>query len=263
MRSLAPLIWADLGQLSFMAPTGGIIDDQRFERMVKIEQSSSKLVWESTIEALEEKASVKSGRGQLASSWRRISDFTKLARSEAFRPVQQVWTQWKGRRTALRRWYFENAAVKEFFSDLYSSENYAVSVLLGGPPCQGFSRIGRGKIRSLNENGVQVHSDAKHGDSRNKLFEKYVLFVSALRPQLFVFENVQHFSSEVKTPSGVFLATETLADAINDLSTSTLSYNVSSRTIAANQHGIPQSRQRFFMVGVRSDLRGHFWFVCA
>src|SRR5436853_4885480 len=52
-----------------------------------------------------------------------------------------------------------------------------------GPPCQGFSRIGRGKIRSLRDHRVHVEADAGAGDARNLLLLKYVEFVSAMEPR--------------------------------------------------------------------------------
>src|SRR4029453_12005082 len=125
--------------------------------------------------------------------------------------------------------------------------DHGVDVLVGGPPCQGFSRIGRGKIRSLRESGVQAHVDAEAGDERNKLLYAYVLMVSALRPRVFVFENVRHFQEEARTPRGVFRADELLAEAIEDLSSGHLRYGVSSRIVHAVRHGVPQTRERYFM----------------
>ncbi len=82
---------------------------------------------------------------------------------------------------------------------------------------------------------------------------KYVLFVGALRPRVFLFENVRHFQAQVKTPDGVFSATHVLAEAIEAISGDGLKYRVSSRTIDATRHLIPQTRERFFMCGIRSD----------
>jgi site-specific DNA-cytosine methylase len=127
-------------------------------------------------------------------------------------------------------------------------------VVLGGPPCQGFSRIGRGKIRSLREDRVHVHYDEDAGDIRNRLLHKYVLFVSALAPDVFLFENVRHFQSEVKTPTGKYLATDVLSGAIREISGHGPRYHVAQRIVVASDHLVPQTRERFFMVGVRSDV---------
>ena len=129
-----------------------------------------------------------------------------------------------------------------------------MSVLLEALPCQGFSRIGRGKLRSLDDQQVHVQADAKAGDTRNQLLHKYVLFVSALSPSIFLFENVRHFHSEVRTTEGTFLATDVLAEAISSVSGTGLRYEVADRIIDASKHLIPQTRERFFMAGIRSDL---------
>src|SRR4051794_1556855 len=49
-------------------------------------------------------------------------------------------------------------------------------ILIGGPPCQAFSRIGRGKLDSLSEEGFV-------GDPRNKLYEKFIEAVKLWRPR--------------------------------------------------------------------------------
>ncbi|WP_164570765.1 DNA cytosine methyltransferase, partial [Pseudomonas viridiflava] len=111
-----------------------------------------------------------------------------------------------------------------------------VTVLLGGPPCQGFSRIGRGKIRSLKEQSVHVHEDEDSVDSRNQLMHQYVLFVSALAPKVFLSENVRHFQAVVKSEGVVFDAADILAEAIESVSERGLGYAVSRRIVVASHH---------------------------
>ncbi|MEX2608834.1 MAG: DNA cytosine methyltransferase [Gemmatimonadota bacterium] len=188
-----------------------------------------------------------SGRGQLASSARRIGQFLEFL--EAVPSLRQIWLDWRTQRDSLRFLLFREKAVDESMLEAYTGDR-RVALLLGGPPCQGFSRIGRGKIRSLRDDRVHVHYDAEAGDVRNRLFEKYVLFVSALQPPVFVFENVKHFQTEVQTPDGTFLATEILAEAVRELSDGGLNYRLASKTIMASDHMVPQRRDRFFMAGV-------------
>lgn len=211
-------------------------------------------LWEHQLSALEAKKGAK-GKGQLTSSARRIMAFATFARSSAFTPVREAWCRWQAARLALRASTFSNDVFARDLRALYE-ESYPVSVLLGGPPCQGFSRIGRGKIRSLREAHVQVHVDDEAGDARNLLYQRYLLVVSALRPRVFKFENVQHFQSTVKTGAGEFLASEILAEAIAEMSEGEVSYAVASRTVDASRHGVPQTRQRFFMSGLRRDAFG-------
>ncbi|WP_162244775.1 DNA cytosine methyltransferase [Methylobacterium sp. Leaf469] len=210
--------------------------------------------WDLAVTRLSARTS-SSGRGQLTSSARRITTFVSFLQSAAMREVRKAWCDWRAARSALRADLFGDERFAAEVEALYHS-TFPVSVLLGGPPCQGFSRIGRGKIRSLREASVHVHGDDDAVDARNLLFQQYLLFVSALRPATFLFENVQHFQSVVRSGSREFSATEVLAEAIRELSSGRVAYSVSSRTLDASRHGIPQTRQRFFMCGTLDQNSG-------
>jgi len=56
-------------------------------------------------------------------------------------------------------------------------------IVIGGPPCQGFSRLGRGKLDSLSDKGFE-------GDPRNQLYRKFLDAVELWRPRAVVMENV-------------------------------------------------------------------------
>src|SRR5258708_16491908 len=167
--------------------------------------------------------------------------------------VREAWVQWRARRLTLRTQLFGENRFATALQELYAAR-CPVSILVGGPPCQGFSRIGRGKIRSLRDARVQVHSDAEAIDSRNLLFLQYGMVLGAVRPSVFLFENVQHFQSTVKADGVEFQATEVLAEAIANMSNGEVTYEVSSGVLDASRHGVPQTRQRYFMSGViRTD----------
>ncbi len=208
--------------------------------------------WDSEVERLAARQEA-SGRGQLSASARRVSAFVALLEAPAMAPVRDAWARWRARRVDLRAELFENPVFAAGLRALYV-ETWPVSVLVGGPPCQGFSRIGRGKIRSLREASVHVQGDAEAGDARNLLFRQYVMVLEALRPDVFLFENVQHFQSTVKADGVEFQATEVLAEAIANMSDGEVAYGVASRVLDASRHGVPQTRQRYFMCGVRSDV---------
>lgn len=207
--------------------------------------------WKAEVDVLRAKQGA-SGRGQLSASSRRVQSFFSFLTSDAFSPVKAAWKAWRARRLDLREKIFDDPQFSEAITDLYS-KSYPVSVLVGGPPCQGFSRIGRGKIRSLREAMVHAHGSDEAGDARNLLFQQYVMVLGALKPSVFLFENVQHFQSTVRADGVAFHATAVLAEAIANMSDGKALYQVSSRTIDASRHGIPQSRQRFFMCGVRTS----------
>lgn len=248
---LGPMIWSDSGPEAPSDP-GPIPRDFAADwlDMEKEVRPRLKEQWVAEVNALR-KRSEGSGRGQLASSAGRIRRFLEFL--EEVPSLEKMWLDWRAKRDSLRLLVFGDERVAGYLASAYS-EDRRVSVVLGGPPCQGFSRIGRGKIRSLRDDRVHVHYDAAAGDLRNRLFEKYVLFVSALAPEVFLFENVKHFQTEVKTPDGTFLATAILAEGIRELSADGLDYLLASRTVVASEHLVPQRRERFFMAGVRDSL---------
>lgn len=194
------------------------------------------------------------GSGQLASAARKIAGFVKFLQTEVHAEVRTAWLDWRTARDSLRIHMFGSEDVWNQLQALYTADR-RVSVVVGGPPCQGFSRIGRGKIRSLREQSVHVQYDAQAGDRRNHLMHQYVLFIGALAPDVFVFENVRHFQAEVKTPDGTFSAPEVLRQSIEETSHDGLRYEVAQRILDATQHCIPQTRERFFMVGVAEHAR--------
>jgi len=110
-------------------------------------------------------------------------------------------------------------------------------ILIGGPPCQGFSRIGRGKLDSLSDEGFR-------GDPRNDLYRRFLDAAAFWRPLAVVMENVPGMLSV----GGVNVAEE----AARDLSER--GYRVGYAVLNAVWYGVPQYRERLFFIGVRDDL---------
>ena len=110
-----------------------------------------------------------------------------------------------------------------------------VSMIVGGPPCQGFSIAGR-----RNEK-----------DERNELIHSYINFVNLVKPKLIFFENVKGFTMEFKNnkEKGIKysqVVTEELEKS---------GYNVFGKLINFGEYGVPQKRTRFILVGIRKDLK--------
>lgn len=103
-----------------------------------------------------------------------------------------------------------------------------IDLIVGGPPCQGFS-----SIRPTRGQGLQ--------DPRNFLYKKFVDYVSNLRPTVFLMENVV----------GIIGANggELLNSII--MSFDEIGYDVDWRVLNAANYGVPQKRERFFMLGVK------------
>lgn len=104
-----------------------------------------------------------------------------------------------------------------------------IDVIIGGPPCQGFSISGKRDV----------------DDPRNKLYKSFVRTVEYFKPKVFLMENVpgliRLFQGKAKD--------EILRDF------NSIGYNVSYQILLASNYGVPQDRKRVFFVGIN---REHF-----
>lgn len=103
-------------------------------------------------------------------------------------------------------------------------------VLFGGPPCQGFSTSNTKTRNSENTN--------------NSLFHEYIRQVKELKPEWFVFENVVGITSYDKGTVINRLEEEFLK----------LGYKTNWDVLTASDYGVPQNRNRFFMIGNRLNI---------
>ncbi len=115
-----------------------------------------------------------------------------------------------------------------------------VDVIVGGPPCQGFSTVRQ--VDAAN------HGSRVRRDKRRYLFRSFLDYVAAFRPRVFVMENVIGIQSAAK---GKFF-TLVQADARK------LGYRVHAQVEEAWKLGVPQKRRRQLVIGVRNDLPGYF-----
>lgn len=130
-------------------------------------------------------------------------------------------------------------------------------VLIGGPPCQAYSLAGRSRLRS--KDPKKFEADAKHF-----LYTEYLRIIQEFAPAVFVMENVKGMLNS--TNSGKRIFEKILADL--KAPRADLSYEVRSLVvhkeegeldpndyvIEADDHGIPQSRHRVILFGIRSDV---------
>lgn len=103
-----------------------------------------------------------------------------------------------------------------------------IDVIVGGPPCQGFSTIGKRLVK----------------DPRNELVFEFIRFVDVIRPKVFLMENVRGLLS---SDGGK------IKQAIEE-EFRNIGYNVISKVLCAADYGVPQMRNRIFFLGVRADL---------
>lgn len=117
-------------------------------------------------------------------------------------------------------------------------KNSKIDLIIGGPPCQSFSSLGRAR----DEHGMKF-------DPRNYLFESYVRILHNFNPKFFVFENV----------TGILTAKlngrrhiETVLEGLG------VNYKVmnvpKNMVLNAANYGVPQIRKRVIIIGIRKDI---------
>lgn len=115
-----------------------------------------------------------------------------------------------------------------------------VDVIVGGPPCQGFSKV---RLVDSSNHGSRVKRD-----KRRYLYREFLKYVQFFRPKIFVMENVLGIQSAAK---GKFF-TRVQAEA------RALGYRVHPQVEEAWKLGVPQKRRRQLIIGVRMDIPGYF-----
>ena len=123
-------------------------------------------------------------------------------------------------------------------SDMEKRIHDSVDVIIGGPPCQAFSTVGRAQS-----------PDGMNSDPRNYLFENYLEILNHFKPKMFIFENVKGLLTA--RPKGV-----RIFDIIVGKMGKT--YNIVSNPqmipLNAADYGVPQMRERVIIIGVLKDL---------
>lgn len=107
-------------------------------------------------------------------------------------------------------------------------EKNKIDVIIGGPPCQGFSIAGNIGRKFID-------------DPRNKLFKEFVRIVSFVKPKMFVMENVARLYNHNKG--------ETRKEIISDFEN--LGYKVKCEILNSADFGVPQIRKRIIFIGTR------------
>ena len=118
--------------------------------------------------------------------------------------------------------------------DATARERGGAHVVIGGPPCQGFSTANRNSWSRKNPN--------------NELIEVFVQYIERLRPLAFLMENVQGilWTQDALAATSVVDVVERRLDAAG--------YKLFPRLVDAAWYGVPQNRARFFLMGLHQDL---------
>lgn len=102
-----------------------------------------------------------------------------------------------------------------------------ITLVCGGPPCQGFSMANRQRILD---------------DPRNSLYKQYLLFLQNVRPKFFIMENVKGMINKIEEIKQNF------KDYLGD------EYKFDYAVLKAQDYGVPQNRERFIMIGNRVGI---------
>lgn len=113
-----------------------------------------------------------------------------------------------------------------------------VDLIVGGPPCQAYSTLGRAK-----------DGNAMQDDPRNFLFESYIKVLHHLNPKIFVFENVTGLLT-AKLNNKLIL--DTILEKLGE--NYKLIKSPKEMVLNSADYGVPQIRKRVIIIGVRKDL---------
>lgn len=119
-----------------------------------------------------------------------------------------------------------------------------IDVLVGGPPCQAFARVGRAKLREQAHRRLEATADqAFLVDGRVNLWQRYVHYIRKTKPVALLMENVP----DILNHGGVNVA-ELVAKSLADEG-----YEVSYTLLNASWYGVPQTRERMILIGFHRD----------
>lgn len=122
-----------------------------------------------------------------------------------------------------------NVLLKKHTQELLELQG-KVTLVAGGPPCQGFSMAGK---RDKN-------------DQRNKLVKSYIKFIKLVMPKVIIFENVHGFTVNFKGKKGTKQYSSYVERALKRLG-----YKTAHQIVDMSEYGVPQNRKRFILVAMR------------
>lgn len=121
-----------------------------------------------------------------------------------------------------------NRDIRTITDDEIKEYKGKVDLIIGGPPCQGFSTIGKRLVK----------------DPRNELVFEFIRFVNVIQPKIFLMENVR----------GLLSANNGLIKDAITAEFESIGYNVTHQVVCAADYGVPQMRYRVLFIGTRKDL---------
>ena len=133
--------------------------------------------------------------------------------------------------------YAKNFSIKPLREDIRKVKSFpCADIVIGGYPCQGFSLAG-------NRNAF---------DKRNYMYLEFARVLKAVQPKMFVAENVKGVNVPFKS--------SVRALDLMEQEFRSCGYRVTSQLVNAKDYGVPQDRERVFIVGVRKNLKKEYVF---
>lgn len=123
-----------------------------------------------------------------------------------------------------------NEIIKKHEKELLDLQG-KITLVAGGPPCQGFSMAGK---RDKN-------------DQRNKLVKSYIKFIKLVVPEAIIFENVYGFTVNFKDKKGTKKYSSYVETALKRLG-----YKTFHKIVDMSEYGVPQKRKRFILVAMKN-----------
>lgn len=142
----------------------------------------------------------------------------------------------------------KRSVLQDLSKELNSKYN-GVDLVVGGPPCQGFSGIGHRRTFEVTKEEIPT----------NYLYREMAKAVTDIAPKVFIFENVRGLLTSRWTPEGekgeiwrdVVKTFQKISVKVGNRS---YSYRIGFQLLYAKDYGVPQNRPRIVMVGVRDDI---------
>jgi len=131
----------------------------------------------------------------------------------------------------------KNLSKEKLLAVLKKKNINKINVVIGGPPCQCFTRLNNNKLRK--------------DDERNQLFRDYLRMIDFLQPDFVVMENVADLLLRKDTENRFF------KDLIPH-SFKKLGYSVSYKVFKTEQYGVPQKRRRVIFLATKKDVELNF-----
>lgn len=128
--------------------------------------------------------------------------------------------------------------------DVYK-DNSDLDLLVGGPPCQGYSGIGHRRSYSVDK--VQLPS--------NHLYQDMAFMINEFKPKMFLFENVRGLLNARWSKDG---KKGEIWQNVKKTFESLQGYTIRWKLVFAKEYGVPQNRPRVLLVGIRNDMGFEF-----